>query len=196
MPKQSKYVLYLKKFWNFVWNDDSLLSWIVNVILAFLIVKFLLYPGLGLLLGTTHPVVAVVSESMEHNPGNFEQWWSGKESQYAEYNIKKEMFEKYKLKNGFNKGDLVVLTKPKNVRGGDIIVFQSTINNEPIIHRVVFTKEIAGKVTYQTRGDNNPSSGQYELIISQEQLIGKAIFKIPYLGWFKLSFMNLFKFIS
>ena len=56
----------LKKIWNFLWNDDSLLSWVVNIVLAFILIKFIVYPGLGFLLSTTHPVVAVVSESMEH----------------------------------------------------------------------------------------------------------------------------------
>ena len=57
---------FLRKVWKFIWEDDSALSWIVNVILAFVIVKFLIYPGLGLVLHTTHPVVAVVSGSMDH----------------------------------------------------------------------------------------------------------------------------------
>ena len=60
----------LKKIWNFIWHDNSVWSWLVNVILAFVLVKFVIYPGLGFLLHTTHPVVAVMSSSMEHN-GDF-----------------------------------------------------------------------------------------------------------------------------
>ena len=56
----------LKKIWWFIWESDSIWSWIVNIILAFIIIKFLVYPGLGLLLQTSYPVVAVVSGSMEH----------------------------------------------------------------------------------------------------------------------------------
>ena len=55
----------LKKIWYFIW-DDSIWSWIVNIILAFVLIKFVVYPGLGFLLNTSHPVVAVVSSSMEH----------------------------------------------------------------------------------------------------------------------------------
>ena len=57
---------FLKKAWHFIWEDDSVLSWLVNIILAFVLIKFIVYPGLGFILQTTHPVVAVVSESMEH----------------------------------------------------------------------------------------------------------------------------------
>jgi signal peptidase I len=62
--KETKIVL--KKFWHFLWNEDSILSWIVNILLAFLIIKFLVYPGIGLAFGTDLPVVAVISESMDH----------------------------------------------------------------------------------------------------------------------------------
>jgi len=56
----------LKKTWWFIWESDSIWSWIVNIILAFVIIKFLVYPGLGFAMQTSHPIVAVVSGSMEH----------------------------------------------------------------------------------------------------------------------------------
>ena len=52
------------KFWYFIWEDDSVWSWIVNIGLAFLLIKFIVYPGLGLILATDFPVVAVVSGSI------------------------------------------------------------------------------------------------------------------------------------
>ena len=55
-----------KKTWWFIWESDSIWSWIVNIILAFVIIKFLVYPGLGFVMQTSHPIVAVVSGSMEH----------------------------------------------------------------------------------------------------------------------------------
>ncbi|HLP79463.1 MAG TPA: signal peptidase I [Acidobacteriota bacterium] len=54
------------KFWKFLWEDNSPWSWLVNIILAFVLIKFIVYPGIGVLLGTQLPVVAVVSGSMEH----------------------------------------------------------------------------------------------------------------------------------
>ena len=55
----------LKRLWHFIWEDNSVWSWIANIVLAFILIKFIVYPSLGFVLGTTHPVVAVVSESME-----------------------------------------------------------------------------------------------------------------------------------
>jgi hypothetical protein len=54
------------KVWHFIWHSNSIWSWIANIIIAFVLIKFLVYPGLGLVMGTTHPIVAVVSESMDH----------------------------------------------------------------------------------------------------------------------------------
>ncbi|MBW2993462.1 hypothetical protein KY317_02720, partial [Candidatus Woesearchaeota archaeon] len=62
-----KFKEIVHKTWDFIWNSNSVWSWIVNIILAFVIIKFLLYPGLGLVTGTSHPIVAVVSNSMEHD---------------------------------------------------------------------------------------------------------------------------------
>lgn len=179
----------LKRIWHFIWEEDSILSWIVNIIIAFIIVKFIIYPGLGLALGTTHPVVAVVSSSMEHEVEGFDFWWYSNKDFYIKKEIKKEDFEKYKFKNGFNKGDLMVLKRARDIKKGDIIVFRGDAK-EPIIHRAV---DISNG-TYQTKGDNgktNKQSRPDEIEITEDRLVGKAIFRIPYLGWIKLIFVEI-----
>jgi signal peptidase I len=177
----------LKKIWRFIWYDDSLLSWIVNILLAFLIVKFLLYPGLGMALGTTHPVVAVVSSSMHHE-GNFEQWYQEKGIWYDQFDYTKEQIKEWPFSNGFNKGDIMILKKAKDVKIGDIIVFYGNSNN-PIIHRVIFI----GNDYYQTKGDNNNDSFSQlgETHIERNQVIGKAIGRIPLLGYVKIIFSEV-----
>ena len=179
-----------KKIWKFIWHDDSLLSWIVNVIIAFILVKVIIYPGLGLIFQTTHPVVAVVSSSMEHNE-NFEEWWENSGSCYSDYDIIKEDFKDYKMKNGFNKGDIIFLKGAKSISKGDIIVFRGNSNN-PIIHRVINIYDNY----YQTKGDNYrtncPSYPQLgETKIEKKNIIGEAFFRIPYLGWVKIAFTEM-----
>ena len=92
----------LKRTWYFIWEDDSIWSWLVNIVLAFVLIKFIVYPALGFMLGTSFPVVAVVSSSMEHNT-NFEEWWSVNSDYYSNFNIEKNEFGSYIFKNGFNK---------------------------------------------------------------------------------------------
>ena len=190
----------LKKIWHFIWEDNSIWSWIANIVLAFVLIKFIVYPALGFLLQTSHPVVAVVSESMEHN-GAFDNWWETQGSWYASNGISKEDFSNFVLKNGFNKGDIMVLRgkQPENIKVGDIIVFWSS-RKDPIIHRVVKKWQENGAYYFQTKGDNNPSSIKNPFLdetnISQEQIVGNAVVKIPLLGYIKILFVDVLSFFK
>ena len=176
----------LKKIWNFIWHDNSVWSWLVNVILAFVLVKFVIYPGLGFLLHTTHPVVAVMSSSMEHN-GDFNTWWEEKGRWYEDNNLNIEDIKKWSFKNGFNKGDIMVLkgVKFENIEVGEVVVYNAN-RAEPIIHRVV-KKE---RDYLQTKGDNNNGLIDFEERVEGKQIIGKAVFRLPLLGWVKIGFVN------
>lgn len=205
----------LKKVWNFIWNDDSLASWIVNIILAFIIIKFIFYPVIGLILGTTHPIVAVVSGSMEHGftkeefyagagntetfyymcgkrinedkRVNFDVFWQECGPWYEEKGISKEQFSDFKMKNGFNKGDIIVLISKKSIKIGDVAVFWSD-RPYPIIHRIIMESEEG----YMTKGDHNEADDGF---VKEENIVGKALFKIPYLGWIKIWFVEIISMI-
>ena len=190
----------LKKTWHFIWEDNSIWSWIVNVILAFVLIKFIVYPGLGFLLITSHPVVAVVSESMEHNI-NFEQWWDENQAWYLQNKITKDQFKKFSLKNGFKKGDIMVLIgkDAENIEIGDVIVFRSN-KKDPIIHRVVKKTENNGMYNFQTKGDNNEGSIKNsqldETNLSESDIIGTAFLRIPLLGYIKIGFVGMLELIG
>lgn len=180
-----------KKAWKFIWHDDSILSWVVNLILAFVIVKFIIYPGIGFLLGTSFPLVAVVSGSMEHDK-NFDEWWESTNMYYPEYNITKEDFGKFRFKNGFNKGDIMILKgkEAKDIKTGDVVVYENTFNRNPIIHRVIkIDKE--SKYYFTTKGDNNPVEDRERVSEDQIARTGIAVLRIPLLGYIKIWFTNL-----
>jgi len=198
--KRRKTNKQLKKLWYFIWEDNSIWSWIVNIILAFVLIKFIVYPGLGFLLTTSHPVVAVVSSSMEHNNLGFDNWWEKNNDWYIENGINKEQFEDFSLKNGFNKGDIMVLVgrDGENIEVGDVIVFNSN-GKDPIIHRVV--KKIQDdEIYFQTKGDNNKDSIRNnrldETNVREDIIIGKAVFRVPFLGYIKIWFVEILKFIG
>jgi len=187
----------LKKIWYFLWEEDSILSWVANVVLAFVIIKFMLYPGLGFVLGTPAPIVAVVSGSMEHD-GNFDNFWTSpmccngactkkivQGEYYQKLNISEEKFRTFDFVNGFNKGDIMILYSAENMEVGDVIVYTTPYRSEPIIHRSVRIEDKDGVLTW-TKGDHNCDIGQFEEHIPKERIIGKAIWRVPLLGWVKI----------
>ena len=192
----------LKKLWYILWKDNSPKGWIISLIVIFILVKFIFFPVLNLATGTTLPLVVVESCSMYHKGDvftDFDSWWSLHVLKYDQFNIEKQDFEKFKIKDGFNKGDIILAfgVKPEKIKVGDIVIFQpnpDALKQTPIIHRIV--KISAEKI--QTIGDNNAhsltaSNNIYkidETQTSSSQVIGSAVLKIPHLGWAKLIFFD------
>jgi len=183
---------FIKKFWDFIWNGDSFLSWISFLVIIFIFIKFIFFPTVSFIMGTSLPIVIVESCSMYHG-SNFEDWWNANGNWYEDHNMDKSQFESYSLKNGFSKGDIFIVrgVKQEDLKIGDVIIFEGGNTKRPIIHRLVNTNP------FQTKGDNNKgqfslsnnNAGINELEIKNEQIIGKATFiKIPFIGWLKLIF--------
>jgi signal peptidase I len=205
----------LKKSWRWVWDSDSFLSWIVALIIIFIFVKLIFFPGLSLLMGTSLPLAGVESSSMDHQivkddygnlnlcgrtysandvQGiNFDEYWTRCGNWYEDKNISKQEFSTFSLKNGFRKGDIIIVWGRFTPKVGDIIIFkpnQDSIAPRPIIHRIVSIKN--GII--QTKGDHNSEQLNHdnnvyrtdETRITNDQIIGKAVFKIPWLGYVKI----------
>ena len=199
----------IKEAWNWLWNSESWSSYLIFLILIFIIVKFIFLPSLSLIFGTSLPLAIVESSSMDHNiltqinggyeicgktlgEGKFlniDEYWQTCGSWYEQRNITKEQFSSFKLSNGFRKGDIIIIfgEKVENLKVGDILIFQSG-QATPIIHRIISLSPL------QTKGDHNPTQigivpdprGIDETNIRSNQIIGVAVAKIPYLGWIKL----------
>lgn len=190
----SKFKKFLKKFWFIVWKDDSFKGWLISIIFIFIVIKLIFFPFLNLVTGTELPLAIVESCSMYHQ-GNvfsgFENWWDRHDEKYSEISITKEDFELFGFRRGFSKGDIlfIVKAKPEKLEVGDVIIFNGGQRN-PIIHRIIeIEQEEDGKYIFSTMGDNNNGQLSVEKRITEDQLVGKAVFRIaPYLGWGKLIF--------
>ena len=175
----------IKKFWEFL-KKDTWQSWIVSIIIIVVVLKFIFFPLMSLATGTSLPLVVVESCSMYHE-SNFDAWWSQNAAWYESRNIDKTEFEAFSLKSGLNKGDIVFVWGYGEYSKGDIMIFSSK-TRYPIIHRIVSLSPLS------TKGDHNPNQiNEIETDIKQEQIIGKAVLKIPALGWIKLIFFEPFK---
>ncbi len=224
----------IKKAWKWIWHSNSILSWIVALLLMFIFVKFIFFPGLSLITGSSLPLAGVESSSMEHvatkyckqfssynecltysdnyeicgnsfqtkKSFNFDNYWGECGNWYDTNNITKSEFSDFYFKNGFRKGDIMFVWGRFTPKVGDVIVFKpnkESLAPNPIIHRIVKIENINGQIIISTKGDHNEkqlhlNNNAYrtdETRITQEQVIGKAVFRIPYLGWVKLGFVKL-----
>ncbi len=186
---------FWKKLWYILWEDQSLKGWVFSIIFLFVFIKFIFLPGLSLLTGTALPIAIVESCSMYHKAdifSNFDSWWERHENKYSPYIINNLDFDEFPLKKGFNKGDIlfIIKAKPEKIEIGDIIIFDAGKKN-PLIHRVIKIEQKNGEYFFSTIGDNNWGQLESEKIISENQLVGKAVFKIvPFIGWGKLIFFE------
>ena len=78
-------------------------------------------------------------------------------------------------------GDVAIIKKCKanDVNVGDIIEYQ--MEGYTVIHRIVQKNQRSGKFYFTTKGDNNNAPDIDE--VREDQLIGKVVFKIKYIGY-------------
>jgi hypothetical protein len=185
-----------KRSWDFLWNDESITGWLVSLVVIFIFIKFIFFPGISAALGTSLPLVVVESSSMSHNAfifGEFDSWFSENSGWYRTRGINRSSARLWDLKSGLEKGDIAVIVgyRDSDPKVGDVIVFNAGATH-PIIHRLVSIEVINGEVRYFTKGDGNPDQLMLDKNISRSNIIGHAVIKIPKIGWIKLFVVNLF----
>ena len=187
--KWKRFYEFMKKIGE-IWTEfcafmkkDSWPSFVVTLVLAFIIIKFVFFPALSLVTGTSLPLVIVESCSMYHAEDGFDYIFEN--SDYEEHGLTLIDARGWIFQNGFTKGDVIFVVGVSEPEIGDVIIFNGG-QNHPIIHRVV---SVDGD-TYTTKGDNNPESHYFDRDIENDAIIGKALFKVPAVGWAKLIFFE------
>ena len=157
---------------------------------------------LGIALNTSVPLVAVLSGSMDHGltdePGpaaypcakasvgyveGFDAWWEKCDYTYDGFSIGREQFASFPFRDGFKKGDIPVIMNDGRFSVGDVIVYKIPQQKVPIIHRIVAEN---GDGTFQTKGDHNAGQNSYERSVAPEQIHGRVILIVPYLGYLRV----------
>lgn len=85
-------------------------------------------------------------------------------------------------------GDLIVMEKTNNVYEGDIIAFM--LRNKIVVHRIVKVDTGPLEMVYYTKGDALNTMDPWKL--SRENVLGKAVFMVPYIGMPMIYMMNFF----
>jgi len=85
------------------------------------------------------------------------------------------------MKPNISRGDIVLIQKvdPNTLKEQDVILY--SLDNIQVFHRIVKIKYVQGVKQFTMKGDNN----KYEdpKPVSIEQIVGKHIATIPYIGW-------------
>lgn len=87
------------------------------------------------------------------------------------------------MKNFMEKGDVVLIEHLEkderyNVKVGEILVYK--YDGKIICHRVTKRLERSEQIYYKTKGDNNEKEDA--IIISRDQVIGKILLRVKYIG--------------
>ncbi len=209
----------LKSFMNYVFRGEDFISHILYFVILFVFFKYLLIPVIGFLMSTTYPLTAIVSSSMEHDLesgfvcGNEftysdQNYWDICGDYYkTNLEISENQFNLFPFENGMNRGDVIIVygRSAELIDVGDVVLFKGQdkvllengeeeslffLNYGPIIHRVVAKSYENGTYYFTTKGDNNPAIMQKEVNIPQQDILGVAIIRIPYLGLINYYFYN------
>src|SRR3989344_946059 len=128
----------LKKFWKFL-KEDTWQSWIVSLIILVVRIRFVFFPLLSFVTGSSLPLVVIESCSLYHE-SDFEEWWTNHGEWYEDAGISKNEFEDFSYENGLNKGDIIFVWGRGDYEIGDTIIFEPNPESDaehPIIHRIV-----------------------------------------------------------
>jgi len=95
------------------------------------------------------------------------------------------------MRPSFDAGDIVIISEVpiEEIQIGDIIQYKIENSSIPVIHRVFEIQEEDNVKFFITKGDDNdePDSNP----VYAEQIMGKAVFTVPKLGWIPITFKEM-----
>lgn len=78
-------------------------------------------------------------------------------------------------------GSLVIVQASDSYAINDVVTFQSRSSDIPTTHRLIGDELQEGELRYETKGDANEDPDA--TFLRPEQIIGKVILSVPYLGY-------------
>jgi len=157
-----------------LWKNEYFQTAIMIILIVIVVLGF--WFGSRIILNTDYPMLAVASGSM-HLPKNTEcDGWS---DPFARTLHTGDLI----IVEGVNVSEIYAAPYPN----GTIIVYRRPNSDELIVHRAIGTQIVNGKLQYITQGDHNP--GQ-DPPVPAENVIGKVIFRIPWVGHLALFMRN------
>lgn len=144
----------------------------ISILLFVGIIYFGIEGSLILALRSASPMMGVTHHSMTHSGESWEYYYEGKNLDPSEF----------PFQDGLQPGDLVFVKgvdSSDDIDIGDVIIWER--NGKRIIHRVSDNDRDEEGVYFETKGDASPIPDSPKIRI--EDIVGKAVFSVPYLGY-------------
>ena len=164
----------LKRLWKNEYFKTAIM------IILIIVVVFGFWYGSKTVLNTQYPALAVASGSMGRLPGPRCDGWT------------------HPFEPTLHVGDLIIIQganseeiKAAPYPDGDIIVFHRlSASGELIVHRAISKEERNGTWYFQTQGDGNSGPDSQTPNIPEDNVVGKVIMRIPWIGHIALLMNN------
>ena len=90
------------------------------------------------------------------------------------------------------RGDALLIKKVPidSINVGDVIVFNISSLEDPVVHRIIAKWQENGEYFFKTNGDNRDDPDGWT--IAGEDVIGLVILRIPHVGWLWLAVKTTF----
>ena len=92
------------------------------------------------------------------------------------------------MEPSFKAGDVVIVQKcpPEDIQIGDVILFDDS--TKQVLHRVIDINRSAEPLEFVTQGDANNVADE---LVTAQKIQGKALLKIPKIGWLSLNLKRM-----
>lgn len=177
----------LKQWWE--QTTEGPLGWIIYLAIG-VALAFMLNWGLGVAMSTDYPVVTVESDSMEPvlYPGDIVFVRSVDEYEPGDVIV----FDGWKPTPIIHR---VVSVSHRTEDGFEVSAWDGfdEITEEEMMEYHEEAEDVDS--LYVTKGDNNPTCDQCQgtaEFVTPDDIHGRKVFRVPYLGWIKLGSMRIF----
>lgn len=150
--------------------------WVGEIIVMFLLVGVIYFGVRGAMVlsfQTTSPMMGVDKDSMTHPDDSWKDYYEDKVDDVSDL----------PFQGGLQPGDLVIVegvSSPDEVDIGDVIIWEKS-SGKRIIHRVAVKEEDDDGWYWRTRSDKYKIKDPGKIRL--DEIVGKAVFSIPYLGY-------------
>jgi len=159
---------------------------IIGIAMLFLAypLSFMTYSFLRVTQNTDVPIVVMATTSMQHdNPEKTYYGWLKENLNYS-----REFVNSWPFKNGISSGDILIVKGSTNYNIGDVVVLKIKDRSYPRVSRIIAINKDG---TFQTKSDNNLYQFSFETSVGKDQIYGKVVYVIPYIGKLKLLKLRL-----